>query len=203
MNRGFLDCPSDVGLDGTSSTGDASISHFLQHDYLIKSGEGIWRESNDAMGDFPEYDIGPLDLNVNESFDPLSFEHLSDKTPPQFNRIKKGTGPESKCGSPDKYDRYPFDTCSIAYGRLRLLGFLEISIRDLILVGNIIENYLEDQGVRLSRRNRAAHRRKPNAFHWIDENWTRIPAGLYDNALFTVLSGGNPNQKQGRKTQSK
>jgi hypothetical protein len=123
--------------------------------------------------DYRDPDHESLDF---EALDPDS--HLSDEdaeiphsVPLQYNRIKEGTGPESKQGSPDRYDYSAFERYSVAYARLRLLGYHGINIHELVHVRNIIENFLGRTGIRLTGRNRAAPRRKPNAFHWIDENW--------------------------------
>jgi hypothetical protein len=38
----------------------------------------------------------------------------------------------------------------------------------------------------LSERNRAAHRHRPNAFHWLNKNWLII-SDLYRQAVVTVI----------------
>jgi hypothetical protein len=53
---------------------------------------------------------------------------------------------------------------------------------DLLRLSNAIEADLASQHVQYTVRNRNAKRRKPNAFHWIDENWTVI-APIFDTCV--------------------
>jgi hypothetical protein len=149
------------------------LSTLTQGDYSL---DDLLTEADDeAFGD--------------ETFDELfgSNWNTSDVTQPRYNLVKKGMGPESKRKSPDRHDRYKYEKSSLAYGRLRLLGFPRINVPELVHIGNILENFLRRHGIALTPRNRAARRRKPNAFHWIDENWASIPRRLYDHALMAVL----------------
>jgi hypothetical protein len=107
------------------------------------------------------------------------------------NLIKKGDGPESKKRMPDKSDGYPIDSRSRAYARLLALGFSRITFRDICRIGNALEEWCAVGQIPLTARNRAARRRKPNAFYWMDENWTRIQGQMYDMAVLSVL--GRPS----------
>jgi hypothetical protein len=106
---------------------------------------------------------------------------------PRPNKVKRGTGAESKARMPDRYDNYPFESQSLAYWRILLLGYSGIHLSDLVRLGNVLEQSMEAQGTTLTPRNRAAHRRMPNAFHWLDENLAVIPVALYDRAVVGVL----------------
>jgi hypothetical protein len=90
------------------------------------------------------------------------------------NKIHKGEGGDSKRQAPDKYDGYPYERCSKAFRLLLMMGYEGITTGALHEVGNLIEGIAEQRGIRLTHRNRAAHRRKPCAFHWFDENWPAI-----------------------------
>jgi hypothetical protein len=98
---------------------------------------------------------------------------------PRQNRVRKGEGPESRKRAPDPYDNYPFDTVSFAYARLALHGLHGIRLVSLVKLTNAIEQALIAAGRRLTPRNRKAKRRKSNAFHWLDENWSAI-APIFD-----------------------
>jgi hypothetical protein len=53
-------------------------------------------------------------------------------------------------------------------------------------LSNSIERWCTANGIALTVRNRAARRRKRNAFHWIDENWRAI-VPVYDEAVVRTL----------------
>jgi hypothetical protein len=89
-------------------------------------------------------------------------------------RVKKGEGPESRRFSPDAHDGYQFESKSSAYFRIRQLGFERIHLPILVRLSNVIEADLAARGIRPTPRNRNARRRKPKAFHWLDENWQMI-----------------------------
>jgi hypothetical protein len=148
--------------------------------------DDAWLYSSDDMIDYAEVNLHEIDHH----------DRATENGPPSGHRMKSGTGPESKRESPDPFDCYPFQTYSISCARLRMLGFMSISVPDLVRVGNIIENFLEHHAIPLSPRNRAARRRKPNAFHWIDENWTRIPWLLFDRAITAVLTKTETRRKR-------
>lgn len=115
---------------------------------------------------------------------------------PTRPRRRKGTGPESKAVAPDHHDSYDFQTRSPAYIRLRMLGYEHFSLGDIVHICSVIERVSHAQGKRLTRRNRAARRRKPNAFHWLDANWDIIAAYAYDPAVIAVL--GDPAARKAK-----
>lgn len=103
---------------------------------------------------------------------------------------KKGWGPESKARAPDPHDSYDFETRSPAYARLTFLGYRFIRREEIVRLCGKIEYLLLSQDKAMTERNRAARRRKPNAFHWLDENWSEITPQIYDSVAFAVL--GHP-----------
>jgi hypothetical protein len=114
------------------------------------------------------------------------------------NRIRKGAGPHGKAHAPDKHDGYRFEEQSPAFFTLMQLGYHGISLLDIIRVCAIIETTLLQRNIRLTYRNRAARRRKPCAFHWIDENWP-YARNIYPVALHMVLGSTSGSRKRGPK----
>jgi hypothetical protein len=112
---------------------------------------------------------------------------VSAESPRIRQRTKKGTGPESKANAPDRHDSYDFQNCSRAYMRLRVLGCELLTLSDIVHLCAMIESLCQARGKRMTQRNRAARRRKPNAFHWLDENWDVIAPYMYDPAVFAIL----------------
>jgi hypothetical protein len=90
------------------------------------------------------------------------------------NRVRKGEGSESRRLAPDLDDDYPYESCSKAYIRLSELNLGYFSMVDVVRMSDAIEADLLCKGVRITPRNRMAKRRKPNAFHWLDKNWSAI-----------------------------
>jgi hypothetical protein len=90
------------------------------------------------------------------------------------NQVKKGQGPESKFRHPDPHDDYNFPKLSASYQRMAELGYATVTLTDLVRLCNQIERRLLEQGQQTTIRNRFAKRRKPNAFHWLDENWPSV-----------------------------
>jgi hypothetical protein len=115
------------------------------------------------------------------------------------NRLSKGTGSNSKSCAPDPYDNYPFERDSLAWFRLRLLGYTGISLQDLARVQRFIQIEAGSRGIVLSPRNRAARRRKPCGFHWLDENMRAIGRELFRRALISVLGHTTGTKKRGPK----
>jgi hypothetical protein len=111
---------------------------------------------------------------------------------PQRARARRGEGPESKAKRPDRYDRYRYRELSISYARLAGLGYLKVSLISVVKICNMIESAMTDAGVIISVRNRAAKRRMPCAFHWLDENWGVIGLQAFDIAAISVL--GQPSR---------
>jgi hypothetical protein len=101
-------------------------------------------------------------------------------------RVKKGDGPESRRFAPDAHDGYQFESTSVTYFRIRQLGFQRIHMPTLVRLSNMVESDLVGRGIRPTPRNRNARRRKPNAFHWLDENWQMI-APIFDFHALRVL----------------
>jgi hypothetical protein len=58
--------------------------------------------------------------------------------------------------------------------RLKALGRLEITLIAVVTLGHDLEERGRAEGQPLTFRNRWAKRRKPCAFHWLDENWKAI-----------------------------
>jgi hypothetical protein len=67
------------------------------------------------------------------------------------------------------------------------MGYAGATLVQVVRIGSLIERRMRDVRIRLSRRNRAARRRKANAFHWLDENMPKIGLMLFDGTVFTVL----------------
>jgi hypothetical protein len=131
----------------------------------------------------PDSNDSPVPTSAGETDSQSKAGHHREKT-------KKGYGPESKAKAPDPHDYYDFETLSPSYIRLRLVGYEGFTLDDIVLLCNRVENLMLMHGRPTSDRNRAARRRKPNAFHWLDENWSEITPQLYDAAAFAVL--GSP-----------
>jgi hypothetical protein len=118
------------------------------------------------------------------------------------NRIVKGFGEQSKDKYPDAFDSYRYDKASIAFHCLRCMGYHGISLHDICRVSGIIELRAAKSEICLTRRNRAAHRRKPCVFHWLDENFPRISA-LYILVVREVLGNTSGVKPRGRKKKVK
>jgi hypothetical protein len=115
------------------------------------------------------------------------------------NKTPKGEGRDSKERNPDPWDNYRYEHGeSPAFCLLQKLGYKGISLDNLCHVGNIVELEAERRALELEQRNRAAHRRKSCAFHWLDANWSHI-RGIYESALNAVLGGGTGTKPRGRK----
>jgi hypothetical protein len=130
---------------------------------------------------------------------PLPLFHPSSSTSPNHNRIKKGQGPESRRNAPDLYDDYRYQTESHAYARLLELGYPNLSVTRLIQLSNKLEDILLFKNVPLTLRKRAAKRRKPNAYHWLDENWVQIEP-IFDD-WFEIMESCS-NRKEIRRMRS-
>jgi hypothetical protein len=103
------------------------------------------------------------------------------------NVVRKGEGTKSKAKSPDPHDGYPFETKSFSYARIISMGYVGATLVQVVRIGSLIERHMRDVRIHLSRRNRAARRRKANAFHWLDENMPKIGLMLFDRTVFAVL----------------
>jgi hypothetical protein len=142
----------------------------------------------------PSETSGRLDTPGSQ---PSSFTSRHPPVPDPAPRTKKGWGPESRARAPDPYDNYDFQRFSNAYIRLRVMGYEFFTLADVVRIGNIVEDQLLAKEKPITERNRAAHRRKPNAFHWLDENWPNITAEMFNNAVIAVL--GDPSYPRVRR----
>jgi hypothetical protein len=102
-------------------------------------------------------------------------------------RVRKGEGAESKLNSPDQYDLYQYEMKSIAYARIVMMGYPNASLVQIVRIGELVEEQLRTAQVHTSPRNRAARRRKPNAYHWLDEHWQWMGLIPFDQIITSVL----------------
>jgi hypothetical protein len=115
------------------------------------------------------------------------------------NRIRKGEGRDSRTRRPDKGDNYRYESESPAFRCIReQLGYEGISLASLARVGDMISSEARTSGIEISYRSRAARRRKPCAFHWVDENWDSVE-GIFRSAIREVLGDTTGVKKKGRK----
>jgi hypothetical protein len=179
-------------------------NNFEFGDLEVFPDEDFWA-TDEAFGVYdpspnpaPEIQAADSPDPSTDSSSPIPVSTESDpeaETPRQ--RTKKGFGPESKTNAPDQYDSYDFQRRSPAYIRLRLLGHESFTLSDVVHLCSSMENMLLAQGRPITERNRAARRRKPNAFHWLDENWSQITPQMYDPTAFAIL--GNPACRKTRR----
>jgi hypothetical protein len=101
-------------------------------------------------------------------------------------KVRKGDGPESKRNAPDPFDAYLYQACSPAFARIVRLGLRDISLVALIELSDAIERELCRRKWRFTPRSRIVKRRKPNAFHWLDENWATV-ALIFDFKLLEII----------------
>jgi hypothetical protein len=149
-----------------------------------------WLESLDEPSLWPISDETPFECgaSVTQTIVPHR-EHQQLNCSGQ--RTKKGWGRESKANAPDQHDCYDFEKCSLACIQLRQMGYKSLTLTDIVHIGGKVENLLLAQERPVTERNRAARRRKPNAFHWIDENWPNIDSDMFEKAVLAVL--GKPD----------
>jgi hypothetical protein len=148
--------------------------------------------SSDDMGSAQADPFTEFDLDVSGTSDPVwTSDHpnaaQSDRQPPadQFPGpppaagsgvkcvVRKGDGKEGKRLSPDPHDNYDFQG-GPAMHRLKTLGRDEIRLVRLVALCKDLEDRGRHEAQDLTFRNRWAKRRKPCAFHWIDENWKHV-----------------------------
>jgi hypothetical protein len=91
------------------------------------------------------------------------------------NQIRKGEG---KDGQPDQYDKYLF-VDEWAYGVIRKCADCAPKARQVFDICTLLEQRCRD----LSIRNRAAKRRLPNAYCWIDRNKDSIPVEVLSDVV--------------------
>jgi hypothetical protein len=109
------------------------------------------------------------------------------------NHVKKGEGPESRSRHPDPHDSYNFSKLSPSYQRMAELGYVTVTLTAVVKLCDQIERTLVEQGQQLTVRNRFAKRRKPNAFHWLDENWASV-CPIFDSAVSYAVNPPQPPQ---------
>jgi hypothetical protein len=66
------------------------------------------------------------------------------------NKIRKGTGPDSKAGAPDTWDNYDYLHRSGAYSYLRILGYAGIVLGALGKVVHKVEGNAKARGISLT-----------------------------------------------------
>jgi hypothetical protein len=98
------------------------------------------------------------------------------------NQIAKGNGLESKAKNPDPFDNYAFDDVSMAFKRILELGYHRLRKDDLMLLSTELEHITKH---RTTTRNRWAKRRVPNAYAWLDWNWSVI-SPIFDDTLARI-----------------
>jgi len=120
---------------------------------------------------------------------PLSFPIAPPRKPclRHPNRVKKGDGPESRSNFPDPHDSYDYIALSPSYRRLSELGRGAITMAEVTRLLRIVDSLLADSMKKLTVRNRWANRRKPNAFHWLDENWSLV-SPIFGSAVRQLFS---------------
>jgi hypothetical protein len=126
----------------------------------------------------------------------MTFAAIESPKRESYRRTRKSWKSESKASAPDEHDHCDFEHHSPAYLRLRLLGFSQISLQKILHIGGLIEDLAQTRGVTITQRNRAARRRKPNAFHWLDENFHAIRPSVYDQAVLAVLGNASGPRRQ-------
>jgi hypothetical protein len=147
--------------------------------------------SNPMASSFPSWEESPAGIASPET------PHLSRRG---RNRIRKGEGKDSRTRRPSEWDNYQYESSeSPAFCCLReQLGYEGISLLNLTRVADMIAFETKSRGIEISYRSRAARRRKPCAFHWLDENWASIEE-LFRLALREVLGDTSGVKPRGRK----
>jgi hypothetical protein len=102
------------------------------------------------------------------------------------NRTKKGEGPESRQRATDRWDNYQANR-GVSFSRLGQLGHPGITLAQLQKLCDKIAVFMRTRNIVLTGRNRWAKRRKPNAFHWLDENWGKI-SSIFDQIVLYIVS---------------
>jgi hypothetical protein len=116
---------------------------------------------------------------------------------PQRQRAKKGSGRESKANAPDPYDNYDMEKSPVFFA-LMLAGHARIHSQALFQFCKAIEEKACLEKIILTTRNRPAHRRKPNIYHWLDENGDMIWRFLSDPDVMKHLETRDGRPQNGR-----
>jgi hypothetical protein len=158
----------------------------------------------DVVLDLPPAERNPINTNRDEDDGSSdgSLVYLAARHQPRHgpNRIPKGCGRDARANTPDKWDFYDYQKVSPGFLCLRELGYQGIVLESLWKVLEKIEEGVAKRGIvqLLTHRNRAAHRRKPCAFHWLDENWCLVEE-IYKAAVREVLGDTSGLKPRGRK----
>jgi hypothetical protein len=115
------------------------------------------------------------------------------------NNTPKGKGRDSKRKSPDPRDSFNYEENSISFRCLGTIGYKGIALGPLGKVMDKVHEGAVKRGIaeRLTHRNRMARRRKPCAFHWLDENW-RFVEEIFKTAVQEVLGDTSGLKRRGR-----
>jgi hypothetical protein len=162
----------------------------------VEFGTPNWEINSDIFTVPDDIELQTSDVLANDATSRNPSNHISSNACHGPNRIRKGAGSDGKTYAPDAYDGYRFEQVSPAFHTLRLLGYAGITLMDLDRVSNIVNAEARKLGISLTVRNRAAHRRKPCVFHWLDVNWEHI-RGFYINAVVMVLGRTSGVKKRG------
>jgi hypothetical protein len=95
---------------------------------------------------------------------------------------------EAKKNASDQHDHHQFETQSVAHARSVTMRHREVSLVQVVRIGRHVEEQLLAQQGRVSERNRAAQRGKPNAFHWLYENWGSMGVVPFDQIVVGILA---------------
>jgi hypothetical protein len=76
----------------------------------------------------------------------------------------KGTGPESRTAKPDAHNNYDYENQWPAFARMCELGVRRFTLMQLRGMSAQIQSRCAVQDVKLSKQNRWAKRRMPNAY---------------------------------------
>jgi hypothetical protein len=120
------------------------------------------------------------------------------------NSIPKGQGADSKREKPDPHDSYNYQEESPAFHCLQDLGYQGIVLGALWKVMDKVQDAAEEHEIAglLTHRNRTARRRKPCAFHWLDENWSYLE-DIFKTAVQEVLRDTTGLKRRGRPKRAK
>jgi hypothetical protein len=174
-----------------------------------------WFDDDDFwLSQLPYVDEDPDPIETSSDEKVVSHEHEeetestsglpADVAPhPQIHRGRnitpKGKGRDSKTESPDRWDSYNYQAESIAFRGLQAIGYKGIVLRSLWKVMDKVHEGAMKRGIAelLTHRNRITRRRKPCAFHWLDENWCLLEE-IFKTAVHEVLGDTTGLKRRGR-----
>jgi hypothetical protein len=177
------------------NNGDSSGREYFED--LLRSSftnTELWDETTGSWFDDSDQRLCGSTLHFDQIITHQVDEHLELSKAGRFkhrtvplNQIRKGEGADSKAKLPDPRDKYSFKTRSIAYIRLKQLGYHIVRVVEIVRICKVVDAALRKSGKTPTDRNRPCRRRKPVAFHWLDENWPLIGLPLYDRCVTSVL----------------